>query len=87
MKFNEFKKVVSNNHFLECVRLPIIYHESDSRCWTAIVDPGNLNIMVTYHVNKGNIGSSGFDMISSYKKSTLIPESELMDEIATLTAN
>lgn len=46
------------------LKLDIVYNQSDHRCWTAVINPGRENIVVTFHVNKyGYKNSFYFDIL------------------------
>jgi hypothetical protein len=49
----------------EILKMDIIYHLSDHRCWSAIINPGKENIIVTYGINKYGPGTRYFDVITS----------------------
>jgi len=48
-------------------KLDIIYHPSDHRCWTALINPEKENIIITYGINKYGPGSRYFDILTSTK--------------------
>ncbi len=48
-------------------KLDIGYNRADSRCWTAVINPGKDNVLVTFHANKRHLGDQTFDVISSEK--------------------
>ena len=50
-----------------CKKLEISYNKSDSRCWSAIIQPNKENVFVTCHANKWEYGDRLFDIISSSK--------------------
>lgn len=65
MKYDEFVKESVEKCGLKPKRLDINYAEFDSRCWTAILGKDNINILVTYHVNRTELGDKSFDVLSS----------------------
>lgn len=71
---------------LPIVKLDIVYNRADCRCWSAIVDNNDSNIIVTYHVNKQEFGTSGFDILSSDKIILDVSEDDVFDLIEDLTA-
>ena len=70
-------------------KLDIMYNESDSRCWTAVVntvvdaEPQNDNILVTLHVNKERFPSQCFD-VHGYKRTV---ESVHFEDVYDLVQN
>ncbi len=46
-------------------KLDLSYNHSDGRCWTALINPESQNIVVTYVVNRYEIGHQCFDIQSS----------------------
>lgn len=84
MNFDEFKRQLEENCEATSEKLNIIYNESDTRCWTAIVEPGNSNIFVTYHTNKGELGNRGFDIVSKRRTILMSPPSEVFGEITNI---
>jgi hypothetical protein len=46
-------------------KLDIYYPKGDSRTWTALLNAGTDNVLVTYHLNKNYYGSHSFDVIAS----------------------
>lgn len=50
------------NYGCKCVKLDVIYNVSDHRCWTAIINPSQENIVVTFHMNRTDLGERMFDV-------------------------
>ena len=48
-------------------KLDILYKQTDPRAWTAIINPLTNNIIVTYFINRHDLGDRNFDIISSNK--------------------
>jgi hypothetical protein len=73
-------------------KLDIIYNQSDSRVWTAIVNPSNEVLMVTGHINRVlannpnpfNMGNKSFDIISSSSTNINVHPEEIYDTITDL---
>lgn len=67
-------------------KLDIYYNKGDSRCWTALVNQKEDNVIVTYHINKEQFGDHSFDILSSERTFLNIePEFiyDILDEILT----
>lgn len=84
VEFLTFCENIKKYH-MECYKLDIIYNISDSRCWTAIVNPGTNNIFVTFHVNRYVLGDRYFDILSNDKVMANIYVEDIYDSIALLT--
>lgn len=46
-------------------KLSIVYPIADPRCWTALINPGNENLLVTYFINRDDLEHSSFDIMTS----------------------
>lgn len=66
---------------LECYKLDVVYHVSDCRYWTAVVNPKKENIFVTFHVNNTQIGDRFFDVLSSEKTISYVYVEDIYDTI------
>lgn len=66
-------------------KLDIIYNISDHRSWTAVVNSGTDNIIVTYTINKNGIGNRYFDVITDKKVLTDIYVEDIYQVIEKLT--
>jgi hypothetical protein len=66
------------------VKSDILYNQTDCRCWTAIINQKTDNIIVTYNINRSDLGSQHFDIISSNKISTDVEIDEVYDFIDVL---
>lgn len=53
MDYNTFAGKVRNSD-CSVLKLDIVYNHTDCRCWSAIVNQGKENIIVTYNVNRRN---------------------------------
>lgn len=73
-------------------KLDIIYNQSDSRVWTAIVNPQNEVIVVTGHINRVllndpnefKMGHKSFDVLSSSQTNINVHPEEIYDTITDL---
>lgn len=74
----------------QCQKLDIIYNQSDSRVWTAIVNPQKEALMVTGHINRlvpsdaFFMGNKSFDILSSTQTITNIHPEEIHENITDL---
>jgi len=80
MDYNTFAGKVRNS---ECSvsKLDLVYNHTDCRCWSAIVNQGKDNIIVTYSVNRSELGSQSFDILSSNKILTDVEPEDICDVI------
>lgn len=78
--YGVFAENIKKYH-LTCSKLDIAYNVSDSRCWTALVNPEAENLLVTFHVNKYNLGDRYFDILSSTKSVSDIFVEDIYDSI------
>ena len=46
-------------------KMDIFYPKGDSRTWTALLNQGTDNVLVTYHINKNFHGDHTFDIVAS----------------------
>lgn len=46
-------------------KMDIYYPKGDSRTWTALLNAGTDNVLVTYHINKNSYGEHSFDIVAS----------------------
>ena len=68
-------------------KLDVIYNHSDHRCWSAVVDPGKSNIIVTFTLNKGDHGTYYFDIITQDRTSMDIYVDDIYDIISDLVGH
>jgi hypothetical protein len=66
-------------------KLELSYNHSDGRCWTAIINPKTQNILVTYIVNRYEIGYQGFDIMTTDVILSDIAVEDIYDVLETLT--
>jgi hypothetical protein len=80
MDYNTFAGKVRS---AECSvsKLDLVYNHTDCRCWSAIVNQGKENIIVTYNVNRSELGSQAFDIFSSTKILTDVEPEDVCDVI------
>lgn len=80
MKLDEFNRQLNEECGISSNRLDIIYNESDSRLWTAVINGGS-NILVTLHINKLDYGQKTFDVLSEKKRYIQIELSDVFSII------
>lgn len=80
MDYNTFAGKVRS---AECsvAKLDLVYNHTDCRCWSAIVNQGRDNIIVTYNVNRSELGSQAFDIFSSTKILTDVEPEDVCDVV------
>ena len=85
MDYNSFAGKIRNSD-CSVTKLDLVYNHTDCRCWSALVNQGKENIIVTYSVNRSEFGSQVFDILSSNKILTDIEPEDIFDVIElTLT--
>ena len=52
------------NYGCICEKLDIMFNVADHRCWSAVVNPNGENIIVTFHINKHQLGEKYFDVLT-----------------------
>lgn len=67
--YNTFASRARKND-LHVTKLDISYPIADTRCWTAIINQGTDNVLVTLNVNRYQFGNQYFDILSSSKTIT-----------------
>ena len=84
LNYTNFAIDIKKYH-MECSKLDIIHNISDARCWTAIVNPGKDNIIVSFLANKLEVGDRTFDLqASNLIISDILPE-DIYDVLSRLT--
>jgi hypothetical protein len=84
MDYNNFAGRLKNTN-LTVQRMNISYPQIDTRCWTAIINKGTDNIFVTYNVNRNDIGTQYFDILSSDKTLANVEYEDIFDTIDLIT--
>lgn len=82
----EYSKFADNIKKLDCTvtKLEISYNQSDSRCWSALVNQNTDNIVITHHLNKHEYGTQLFDIFCSNKIITDVETEDLYDTVELL---
>jgi hypothetical protein len=80
MEYKSFAETVIK---YDCVvtKLEISYIHADPRCWSALVNQGSDNILVTHNINRSSHGEQLFDVFSSTKILTDIEPYDVYDVI------
>lgn len=67
MEYVDFPSFSGKLRKQECVvqKLDLSFNQADTRCWSALINPGSDNIIVTFNVNRYNVGNKYFDIMSS----------------------
>lgn len=68
----------------KCQKLDIYYNKSDSRCWTALINPDTDNVLVTQHINRYDLGDTSFDVLSSEKNITDVDIDDIYQTVELL---
>jgi hypothetical protein len=82
----EYSKFADNVKKIDCsvIKIDIAYNQSDSRCWSALLNQNKDNIVVTHHLNKYDYGTQTFDIFSSDKIITDVETEDLYDTLDLL---
>lgn len=62
-------------------KMDFLYNQSDCRCWSALINQGKDNIVVTFSVNRSEYGVQLFDVFSSKRIFTDIEPEDIFDVI------
>jgi DNA-binding sugar fermentation-stimulating protein len=65
-------------------KMDIYYKQHDPRAWTAIINSGVENILVTYFINRNDIGERNFDIITENKSYKEVEEEDIYQTIDLL---
>jgi hypothetical protein len=84
MEYHSFAGKVKNAN-CSVTKLDLVYNQADCRCWSAIVNQGNENIIVTFNVNRSELGSKEFDILSSNRILTDVDPEDVCDIIEYMT--
>ena len=84
MKYDDFKRELKNKCGVHSTKLDILYNEADSRCWSAVIGKDSENLMVTFHINRGDLGNKNFDLLGSNKQLIEVPEWNIYSTISSL---
>jgi hypothetical protein len=84
MDYHTFAGKVKNSN-CSVLKLDLVYNQTDCRCWSAIVNQGKENIIVTYSVNRSEHGSREFDILSSNRILTDVDPEDVFDIIEYMT--
>jgi hypothetical protein len=79
MDYPTFANNIQKTHTIQ--KLGLIYNYTDTRCWTALIDRGVSNVLVTYHVNKYELGTQYFDIFYSGNVLSDIETDEIYDTL------
>lgn len=80
MEYNTFAGNVRKSN-CTVVKLDVAYNHSDSRCWSAIVNQGTDNIIVTHSINRAEYGAHVFDIFTATKVITDIEVEDVYEAI------
>lgn len=81
--YNTFESHVKNLD-ANCFKLDINYNMADHRCWSAVVNPGQENIIVTFTMNKDRYGTYFFDIITQDRTSMDVYAVDIYDILGDL---
>lgn len=84
MDYHTFVGKVKNAN-CSVTKLDLVYNQADCRCWSAIVNQGKENIIVTFNVNRSELGSKEFDILSSNRILTDVEPEDICDIIEYMT--
>lgn len=72
-------RMKSNGHTVH--KMDISYPLADTRCWTAQINQGSDNILVTLNVNRYQIGNQYFDILADSKNIVDVYIADIYDTI------
>lgn len=75
-------RMKSNGHTVH--KMDISYPISDTRCWTAQINQGKDNILITLNVNRYQIGNQYFDILADSKNITDVYIDDIYDTVNLL---
>jgi hypothetical protein len=84
MDYQTFAGKVKNSN-CSVLKLDLVYNHTDCRCWSAIINQGKENIIVTYSVNRSEHGSKEFDILSSNRILTDVDPEDVCEIIEYMT--
>ena len=89
MDYIDYKTFASRmkKNDIRVFKLDTTYAMADTRCWTALINEGTDNILVTFNVNRYAIGNQYFDIMSSKKIITDVYVDDIYDTIDLLINN
>lgn len=87
MNYVDFQTFASRlrSNGLKVLQLDYTYSFADVRCWSALINQGDDNIIVHFVVNRYNIGNKYFDVITENKVYTDVYVDDIYDLITNLT--
>ncbi|HRO65918.1 MAG TPA: hypothetical protein PKU78_06850 [Candidatus Dojkabacteria bacterium] len=77
----------AKKHELDIVKLDVIYPMTDTRCWSAVINPNRDNVIVTFNINRYNVGNGYFDILSSSKNIVNVYISDIFETIETVLSD
>lgn len=83
MDYNTFAGTVKKS---DCTvtKLDIGYNQIDCRCWSALINQGTDNIIVTHSVNRSEYGTQCFDIFTSTKIITDVEAEDISETVDLL---
>lgn len=82
--YNTFaSRIKSSGHTIH--KMDISYPMADTRCWTALINQGKDNLLVTLNINRYQVGNQYFDVLFDSKIITDIYVDDIYDTISLLT--
>lgn len=84
MRYDDFERELRTECGLTCEKVGVIYNESDHRCWTALIGKDTTNVLVTFHVNRGDRGVKNFDILGDRRQIVEVHTSDVFELISEL---
>lgn len=84
MRYDDFDRKLREECGLHSEKLDINYNQGDSRCWTAIIGKDDENVFVTFHVNRGNLGTKNYDVLGNRRQMVEITQRDIFDVLSNL---
>ena len=86
MDYNTFANNLQKSGFT-VNKLDIVYTYADTRCWSVVINPESDHVIVTYNINRYDIGTQLFDIFYSKAILTDIEIDDIYDTIDLITNN
>lgn len=83
MDYNTFAGKVKSSD-CSVTKLDLVYNQADCRCWSALINQGKDNIVVTHVINRFDYGSQLFDIFTPNKVLTDVETEDVFDTIELL---
>ena len=84
MDYNIFTNNIQKSGF-KVHKLDISYNLGDTRCWSVLLNPETDNIVITYNINRYELGTQLFDILSAKSILTDVEVEDIYDTLELLS--